>query len=581
MLAVRAVRAVSEDDAAPDDSARDDDAKTTTVDAALRALRGALESVENALQGEANQLVLGQAALLEEKLVLHRTVEVQRSDLEADYQQQCEEMQRGKDAFERRIVGIKAVNAVDEEVVHLNVGGVRFQTARRTLVAVEDSMLGAMFGRCSAMVRTDADGVVFIDRDGHIFGKVLALLRDFPGVEAAVASLNQLDEDMQQKLLRELDFFGLQATLLGFEAHNFAPLFPIEQAHFVQGPELASRRYGSAACMLDGARMIVVGGYDGYNFLVMACVWKPKTYVHTAEADGGALFAPGPQMLCRRYGCSCVDIGVSDRPVYVETPRPDRRSWRLDTPQVTPPVSAGRRILVVGSSTKTEILDVATMRFMPGPELLSRRSYCAVVALDDRRVLVCGGSDGSRRLFTTEVLDLETMTFAPGPKMGLGQRAVRYGCAAVKLDSNRVLVVGGDDKRTPMTEIFDVEKMAFSWGPTMLVRRYGCTAVKLDDRRVVVCGGNDGSRCLMTAGALGLGTMNLRLIRLAHGSGSCIIIVGGDVSQADAAPKRRGGTATTTEILTARRPRDDVPRPAALTRSASESSLPTTVAAAV
>jgi hypothetical protein len=143
-LVVRGVRAVSEDDVAPEA------AKTTSVDAAMRALRGALESVETALQSEAEQLVLGQAALVEEKTTLHKTVEAERSDLETDFRHQCEEMQKGRDAFERRLVGIRAMNAAEDEVVHLNVGGVRYQTARRTLVAVEDSMLGASLWRGSS-----------------------------------------------------------------------------------------------------------------------------------------------------------------------------------------------------------------------------------------------------------------------------------------------------------------------------------------------------------------------------------------------------------------------------------------------
>eukprot|EP00628_Pelagophyceae_sp_CCMP2097_P031572 CAMPEP_0184191910 /NCGR_PEP_ID=MMETSP0976-20121227/3215_1 /TAXON_ID=483370 /ORGANISM="non described non described, Strain CCMP2097" /LENGTH=57 /DNA_ID=CAMNT_0026496313 /DNA_START=165 /DNA_END=334 /DNA_ORIENTATION=- len=57
------------------------------------------------------------------------------------------------------------------------------------------------------------------------------------------------------------------------------------------------------------------------------------------------------------------------------------------------------------------------MSFAPGPAMVFSRSACAAVALDAHRILVAGGnnSDSKQPLATTEVLDIRTMVFAPGP----------------------------------------------------------------------------------------------------------------------------------------------------------------------
>ena len=90
----------------------------------------------------------------------------------------------------------------------------------------------------------------------------------------------------------------------------------------------------------------------------------------------------------------------------------------------------------------TEVLDLSTMAFTPGPNLLSRRLGCAAaVRLDAHRCLVVGGLDGRSSVNSTEVLGITTMTFTAGPVMG----SARYGGAAVPLDSTHILVVGGLD----------------------------------------------------------------------------------------------------------------------------------------
>ena len=64
-------------------------------------------------------------------------------------------------------------------VVKLNVGGVRYETTRETLVNADpDSFFAKMFQGDMLPSSASADGSVFIDRDGARFALLLAFLRD-------------------------------------------------------------------------------------------------------------------------------------------------------------------------------------------------------------------------------------------------------------------------------------------------------------------------------------------------------------------------------------------------------------------
>jgi hypothetical protein len=91
------------------------------------------------------------------------------------------------------------------------------------------------------------------------------------------------------------------------------------------------------------------------------------------------------------------------------------------------------------------------MSFAPGLSMGSARSFCAAVPVDAQHVLVLGGRDSSdTALATTELLDVATLIFSPGPAM----QARRVGLAAVRLDTAqgpRILVVGGANWPTPLS----------------------------------------------------------------------------------------------------------------------------------
>jgi spermidine synthase len=91
----------------------------------------------------------------------------------------------------------------------------------------------------------------------------------------------------------------------------------------------------------------------------------------------------------------------------------------------------------------------------------SPRSDCAAVKVDARHVLVIGGQDSAyARLASTELLDVATMEFEPGPALRTG----RYACACVKLEAAtgpRIVVVGGSDGTDlASTEVLSLEALA-------------------------------------------------------------------------------------------------------------------------
>ena len=110
-------------------------------------------------------------------------------------------------------------------------------------------------------------------------------------------------------------------------------------------------------------------------------------------------------------------------------------------------------------------------------------------------MLVIGGEDSWTSLATTEILDIDTMPFVPGPVISLG----RYLCAVVSPPGS-ILMVGGDGGYNVLTyiettEAPSLETMSFAAGPSMLTRRSGCAALAMPQdespRRALVVGGRN------------------------------------------------------------------------------------------
>jgi hypothetical protein len=167
---------------------------------------------------------------------------------------------------------------------------VRFETSTAILIKVEDSMLGRMFGRCDAMLQADPDdGSIFIDRDGERFRTILDFLRD---LDAALTrkAIRALAEAAQEAMVKELDYFGLEAAVFG------ASLW-IEDSEFRPGPDMGSAR-SHCAVVSAGGRVVVFGGQSRGSPLNTTLLLDTQTMAFTA----------GPNLLTHRLGGAAVQI---------------------------------------------------------------------------------------------------------------------------------------------------------------------------------------------------------------------------------------------------------------------------------
>mmetsp|Transcript_18354 Transcript_18354/g.65304 ORF Transcript_18354/g.65304 Transcript_18354/m.65304 type:complete len:316 (+) Transcript_18354:99-1046(+) len=296
---------------------------------AVAAARTMALALQTALDDVATAAAADRATLEALRLTHRSDHEKAMAAVEAERRRDDEDLGALRDALskKRRCMDdeLKRRNAAlaGPDTFTLNVGGVRFEASRAVLTRVDDSMLGRMFGRCDAMLQTDADGCVFIDRDGGRFRFVLDFLRDGAACKAAAnaglaQTLQSLCEVERQALLREFAYFGLEDAISGVLApgdDSFWTNWHVEDnSAFQNGPALSTARSACAAVRVDDT-VVVIGGLSG----------------------------GGPE---------------------------EEGDDALGT---------------------TELLDVTTMRFRPGPQLLEARAGCAACALDGRSVLVAGG----------------------------------------------------------------------------------------------------------------------------------------------------------------------------------------------
>jgi len=161
-----------------------------------------------------------------------------------------------------------------------------------------------------------------------------------------------------------------------------------------------------------------------------------------------------------------------------------------------------RQILVLGGTERTtEVLDIDSMTFGPGPTISSPKCYRDnIVRLDTCRCLVFGGYNDD----TTEILDLSSLTFSPGPNIcssGRHYTANMVPLPVPEVRSSQFLLVGGQDTLDDgilTTKVLDLDTMKFRQGPEMLTRRSMCTVNRIDANRIIVLGGT----CSCVYGAL-------------------------------------------------------------------------------
>src|SRR6266478_5156020 len=149
-------------------------------------------------------------------------------------------------------------------------------------------------------------------------------------------------------------------------------------------------------------------------------------------------------------------------------------------------------ILVAGILVKGNIPQPASGNWLSGGSMSEPRSGASAALLQDGRILITGGDNGSGPATTAEFFDT-TGAFVPAPPMNVA----RSNHVSVVLQDGRVLAAGGTvagGGATNAVEIYD--PIVNTWGSLsggMIEARSGATATVLKDGRVLVVGGQNGS----------------------------------------------------------------------------------------
>lgn len=390
--------------------------------------------------------------------------------------------------------------------ITLNVGGTRFETTLEVMTSVPDSMIGKMFGRYDMMLHASDDGSFLINRNCLNFELILEFLRDQNAPRTRRLIRQLCDHDMRM-VVEDLAFFGLETAV--FDGW-------LEDAVFIRGPEITSNCRNNCAAVLNGRNVYVIGGYDGeahsqattevLNLDTM--VFSKGPAMHSIRSNHAAIRLDANRILVVG-GHTTQNCLNTTEILHVDTMRfelgPNLLEARencsliaLDTHRVLVAGGHGAYELHQGYLSTTEILELDSMQFIPGPTMIHKRSQCGAVALDATRIMVVGKVDTRNTDFPadsnpTEILDLDVMNFTLGPEMSTGRRFSVCGSPViVPFGVKRFLLVGFCDQfgnGLAQTEVFDLAMMKFEPGPTMQTGRTACAALQLDVHRVLVLGG--------------------------------------------------------------------------------------------
>jgi len=206
-------------------------------------------------------------------------------------------------------------------------------------------------------------------------------------------------------------------------------------------------RHGHTATLLDGGKVLVVGG----------------------DGDGTA------EVFDASSSTSAVTGGLS-------IPRFDHTATKL---------SDGRVLVIGGRSggtavASTEIYNTTTGSFEAGPSLGVARAGHSATLLSDGRILVAGGDEAG----SVEIYDPASNSFGAGSAT---LNEARSGHSAALMNDGRVLVVGGRDaggNEFASAEIYDGAGFS-AVGGGMAHHRVGAHLRVLPDGKVQVIGGND------------------------------------------------------------------------------------------
>ncbi|NVI97581.1 kelch-like protein [Myxococcus sp. AM009] len=307
---------------------------------------------------------------------------------------------------------------------------------------------------------------------------------------------------------------------------------------------MVTPRYAAPGVLLDSGKVLVVGGYNT-DPLASAELYDPATGTWSAAGNMGS--ARGSHTLTRLPSGRVMAIGGSTDQAGNQSVRnvdiydPATNTWSAATPLTfararhTATLLPSGKVLVIGGAASAvnsipEVYDPATNTWVPIASMAAtlRASHSAVL-LPSGKLLVAGGSSAA------EMYDLATDTWAPatgasgtswsqghllpsgrvllhaGVNFALYDPALNLQASAgtltharnnpthVMLASGRLLVTGGSQAISAITEIYDPATASVSFSVSMPSGRQGPTGVLLPSGKVLVAAGHWGNSYLNTA----------------------------------------------------------------------------------
>jgi hypothetical protein len=287
----------------------------------------------------------------------------------------------------------------------------------------------------------------------------------------------------------------------GFDEARVSELFDPRTGSFKRGPRMLHPRASGTATLLADGRVLLTGGYPGEGhppqntaevYDPAAGRFEPVAAMTTARAEQTATLTPDGRVLIA--GGRNAD-GQALRSTEWFDPDTDTFTpgLPLDVARTAhAAVLVGDHVVLIGglvsdrATASTSVLTDSGWR--AGPRLATPRVKLGAVALDDRHVLVVGGShstEGRDRLRTSEVVNIPLGTVRPGPLLSEGE--YKLDGAVAKLDDGRVVIAAGSriDIYHPGSNTMSVLRQ-----PVMGLRFF-VTATPITSDEILVAGGYD------------------------------------------------------------------------------------------
>ncbi len=307
--------------------------------------------------------------------------------------------------------------------------------------------------------------------------------------------------DRGGEIMRKLSgvVFPLTALLASIQ-----PLPAQIQGQWASTGGLQSAREFNAQVLLATGKVLSVGGVDNNgNLLASAELFTSGLGAWTltgSMAQGRELFpaiplANGKVLVSGGAGAGGTVLGAAE--LYDPTAGTWSAAGSLSVARFghTATLLQSGKVLVTGGCTssdcsaetaESELYDPASNSWSTTGSLNAARYYHAAVRLQTGKVLVIGGSTGSVTA-SCELYDPSLGTWSGAASMN----APRYLNPATLLPDGKVLVTGGTTSRYPINsaELYDPSANTWTLTGYMVTGRYAHTATLLTDGTVLVAGG--------------------------------------------------------------------------------------------